>query len=232
MRISFLTRLLDLVAPRACAVCGSRLAASERFICSSCVLHLPRTGYHARPQDNIVARLFWGRVTVMKASAFIFFRPKAESAAIVYEMKYRGDVGACRYMGRMMAAELAADGFFDGIDIIVPIPLTRKRRRARGYNQSEELARGVAEVAGLPVDAAVVERKGFSVSQTKLSRGQRMDNVEGTFRLKAPGRIAGRHVLLVDDVITSGATMMSCVRAVSEADGVTVSVLALSFSHG
>lgn len=231
MRQSVLTRLFDLVAPRRCVACGARLAVSERVVCSSCLLHLPRTYYYSTPQDNVVARLFWGRVDVCRAAAFFFFRPKAESAAVIYAMKYRGDVDACRYMGRLMATELAADSFFNSIDIIVPVPLARKRRRARGYNQSEELARGMAEITGLPVDTRAVERTGFIISQTKLSREDRMDNVEGAFRLADASRISGRHVLLVDDVITSGATMLSCARAVGEAEGVTVSILALSFSH-
>lgn len=231
MRIGLLSRVLDLVCPRACAGCGCRLAAVERSVCSACLVHLPRTDYGHCPQDNPVARLFWGQMRIERAAALFFFVPHSDSARLIYSMKYRGGVGVCRDMGRILAGEYSVTGFFDGIDVVVPVPLTRGRRRDRGYNQSEELARGLAEVTGLPVEAHAVERTRFSVSQTRLSRAMRMENVEGLFRLTDGSRVAGRNVLLVDDVITSGATVMACAAALMQAGGVTVSVLTLAFSR-
>ncbi len=233
--ISLLSRVLDLICPRRCTACGCRLGVTEQTVCTPCLMHLPRTGYEACPDDNPVARLFWGQVRIERAASLFFFSPHSETARIIYRMKYYGGVDTCLDMGRILALEYAPAGFFGGIDVIIPVPLTFRRRLSRGYNQSELLARGIAEVTGLPVDTHVVVRTRFSISQTRLSRSGRMDNVDGLFRLRSAKdarRIACRHVLLVDDVVTSGATLMACARALMRAGGVRVSVLTLSFSHG
>jgi len=231
MRISLLTRLLDLISPRTCIVCGARLSPTEDIVCQSCLLHLPRTGFANSPKDNPMARLFWGLMPVEQAAAMIYHQPRSESARIIYNMKYAGRADAAIAMGRIMACEFAEKGFFDGIDVMVPVPLTESRKRKRGYNQSELIARGISEVTGIPVDTKAMERTAFSASQTSLTRWERQDNVKDSFSLN--GRhipAANRHVLIVDDVVTSGATTMACGSCLTSIEGIRLSVITLSFT--
>ena len=133
-------------------------------------------------------------------------------------------------MGRMMGKELLPSGFFDGIDGIIPIPLAKKRQRQRGYNQSVEIARGVSEVTGLPILNQVVRRTNFKSSQTQLGRWERNENVETVFELIDGNAIRGKHLLIIDDVITTGATMIACAQQLVKAGDVKVSVLSLGFA--
>ena len=153
-----------------------------------------------------------------------------ETANILYELKYKDHPEVGEVMGRLMAKELQASGFFDGIDGIVPIPLARKRQRQRGYNQSPEIARGISEITGLPIYNKVVRRKAFEGSQTNKGRWERNENVEGVFELKDASAIQGKHLLMVDDVVTTGATVIACVQELCKAGNVKVSVIALGFS--
>lgn len=228
--VSFFSRLLDLISPRQCLVCGRRLSVSEQVICSVCNLHLPRTGFQLTPLDNIMARMFWGRIPVERVAACFYYEAGSEVADILYGLKYHGEAETGVVMGRMMAREFLPTGFFDGIDVIVPVPLARKRERERGYNQSYMLAKGISEATGLPVAKRAVSRLRFEKSQTTMGRWDRLDNVENVFRLDDANAISGRHVLIVDDVVTTGATITACAGELLKAGGVTISVLSLSLA--
>lgn len=230
MVISFWRRLLDVVSPRSCVVCGGRLTVSEEVLCGRCNLHLPRTGFHLNAYENELARMFWGKIAVERASALFYFESHAETANILYELKYKDHPEIGEVMGRITARELHESGFFDGIDVIVPVPLTRQRERQRGYNQSLLLARGISGVTGLPVLDKVVARTTFTQSQTQMGRWERRENVEGAFRLVNAAPLQGRHILLVDDVITTGATMTACAKELLRAPGSKASLLALGFA--
>ena len=223
-------RLINLVAPKQCVMCGCRLAVGEDVVCTSCNLDLPRTNYHEKPYDNEMAKLFWGRMPVEKAAALFFYRARSASSRIVYSMKYLGHPEVGELMGRMAAVEFAKSGFFDDVDLIVPVPLAKKRQRARGYNQSMEIARGVSEITRLPIVADAVVRKSFNGSQTEMNRWQRNENVEDVFTLKDGSRIEGRHVLIVDDVVTTGATVFSCANELRRCCDVKFSVMSLGFT--
>ena len=229
-KISIWQRLLDLIAPRLCVVCGRRLSPAERVLCAVCNLHLPRTGFQQSPADNRMARLFWGVIPVEHAAALFYYEASSPTSNILYDLKYHDHPEIGREMGRLMARELTASDFFEGIDAIVPLPLAKKRRRQRGYNQSMELARGISEVTGLPVWNQIVRRTRFVKSQTQMGRQERMENVADVFEAKDLSAIRGRHVLLVDDVVTTGATMMACAREILKTEGVRVSLLALGFT--
>lgn len=224
-------QLCDLVSPRACVVCGRRLPVATDVLCPVCQLHLPRTGFQQTPEDNLLARLFWGIIPIERAVAFCYYSPASGTARAVYDMKYhhRPDVGVA--LGRLMATELQPSGFFDGIDLLVPVPLAPRRLRERGYNQSCQLALGVSRVTGLPVSEDVVCRTTFTSSQTQLSRQNRQENVEGVFLLRQAERLKGRHVLLIDDVITTGATVTACARELLRAENVRVSLLSFGLTH-
>ena len=222
-----LNALLDFISPRACHLCGKRLAVSEKNICAVCNWHLPRTGYAETAYDNPMARLFWGRFKVERAAAWIFYQSHGEPSKLIYKLKYHGRREIGEWLGRNAAEEFKDNGFFDDIDCIVPVPITWQRRFKRGYNQSEVIAHGISEVTGLPVLSNCVKRKGKSESQTHLSPDERMQNVLGAFNLCCPEKIKGRHILLVDDVVTTGATICSCAETLSEAGDVRISVLTI-----
>lgn len=228
--VSFWTRLLDLISPRLCVVCGQRLAVSEETLCSKCNLHLPRTGFASNPYENLMAKTFWGQIPLERAAALFYYEPHAETANIIYELKYKNHPEAGLTMGRMTARELQRSGFFEGIDAIVPVPLARKREHQRGYNQSLEIARGVSQITGLPILNKVVRRTAFEGSQTQKSRQERNENVEKVFELADGDSISGKHLLVVDDVVTTGATVIACGKQLTKAGGVRLSVLSLGFT--
>lgn len=227
--ISFWSRLLDLISPRLCVVCGNRLAVTEETLCSKCYLHLPRTDFTNDLYENMMAKLFWGQIKLEKATALFYYEPHAETAQILYELKYKNHPEIGVVMGRMMAKELMKSGLFEDIDALVPVPLAKKRERERGYNQSLELAKGVSEVTGLPIANLVIRRTKFVGSQTKRGRWERNENVEHVFEL-VDDNISDQHLLLIDDVVTTGATVIACAKEMQKASNVRISVLALGFA--
>ena len=227
--ISFWSRLLDLISPRLCVVCGNRLAVTEETLCSKCYLHLPRTDFANDLYENMMAKLFWGQIKLEKATALFYYEPHAETAQILYELKYKNHPEIGVVMGRMMAKELMKSRLFEDIDALVPVPLAKKREHERGYNQSLELAKGVSEVTGLPIANLVIRRTKFVGSQTKRGRWERNENVEHVFEL-VDDNISDQHLLLIDDVVTTGATVIACAKEMQKASNVRISVLALGFA--
>ena len=220
---------MDLISPRLCVVCGNRLAVTEETLCSKCYLHLPRTDFANDLYENMMAKLFWGQIKLEKATALFYYEPHAETAQILYELKYKNHPEIGVVMGRMMAKELMKSGLFEDIDALVPVPLAKKREHERGYNQSLELAKGVSEVTGLPIANLVIRRTKFVGSQTKRGRWERNENVEHVFEL-VDDNISDQHLLLIDDVVTTGATVIACAKEMQKASNVKISVLALGFA--
>ena len=224
------TRILDFISPRQCVVCGERLSPTERSLCSVCMLHLPRTTYQFSPDDNPMAQLFWHLTPVKRAAALLYYEPHSELARLIYDLKYhdRPDIG--EDMGRLMANEMQLAHFFDDIDVLLPVPLSRKRLRQRGYNQSEQLAIGISDIIHLPILTKALRRKHFIKSQTQLSRHERQENVEDMFELCDSSQLEGKHVLLIDDICTTGATLTACVDILKNIPGIRLSVLTLGFT--
>lgn len=230
--IGIFRRLLDFISPRACVICGCRLGITEEVICATCNMHLPRTYYDKDPYENEMARLFWGQMPVERAFAMIYYEPHSQVSRMVHSLKYLGHPEVGDFMGRMMSAELLGSTFFDGIDMIVPVPLSRKRKRKRGYNQSREIARGISSLTGIPVADNIVRRARFVESQTQKHRWQRLENVDGVFRLCDNAPVDGKHILLVDDVVTTGATIISCAKEICRGGNVRFSVLSFGYAKG
>ena len=228
--ISFWHRLFDLISPRTCVICGERLSITEEVICGRCDLHLPRTNYAVEPYENELAKRFYGRIPIERAAALFFYEGGSEVSRIIFQLKYHNHPEIGVIMGRRTAKEFAQKGFFEGIDAIIPVPLAKKRERERGYNQSMEIARGVSEVTGLPILKHVVTRKKFSDSQTHLGQQERLENVENAFTLVDTDAIRGKHILIIDDIVTTGATIHACVNVMKPAGGLRVSVLSLGMA--
>ncbi|MBR1548644.1 MAG: ComF family protein [Prevotella sp.] len=226
----WLTRILDFISPRHCVVCSRRLAAAEGSVCSVCMLHMPRTTYQFTPTDNPMAQLFWHLVPVERAAALVFYEPHSEMARIVYALKYgdRPDIG--EDMGRLMAEEMQLARYLEGIDLLLPVPLSPRRKRQRGYNQCELLARGISSKTSLPIASKAIGRRHFLKSQTRLSRQERQANVSNMFVLRDAAQLRGKHVLLVDDVCTTGATLTACAEVLRSVEGIRISVLTFGFT--
>ena len=227
---SFLSRLTELISPRVCPVCNCRISGAQDLLCLSCNVKLPRTDFMHHPYDNEMARMLWGRMAVERCVALAFFVPHSDMARLIYRLKYgnRPEVG--EDIGRLMGEEMSSTGFFEDVDLLIPVPLAKKRLRQRGYNQSLEIAKGIAEATGLPIAHAVVCRNAFMGSQTQKHWNERNENVKGVFELENPGQIRGKHVLLIDDVMTTGATLVSCGKEILQAEGVRISVLTFGYA--
>lgn len=220
--------LTDTLFPRQCTMCDRRLSTTESILCMDCQRHLAITGDHLSPLDNPTARLFWGRTDVERVVAMYSYRPNTRLADAIYRMKYGNMPEVGETMAIAVAGTLAQHGFFDNIDIIIPLPLHRKREVERGYNQSYFIARGLQSISHLPIRNDIVKRQRNTPSQTSLNHNLRQNNMEGAFRLLKPSVIESKHVLLVDDIITTGASMLCCTKTLHEANNVTISIFALA----
>lgn len=227
LKISFWSRLINLIAPRSCIVCGCRLGLNEDVICSRCNLHLPRTHHARRPYDNEMAKLFWGRLPIERAAALIHHASGSQVSNIIYRLKYghRPETGII--MGELIAKELSTFHFFDGIDLIIPVPLAKSRMRQRGYNQSEMLAEGVSRITRIKVARDIVARTVHTETQTHKDRWERSDNVKDAFDAVHPEKLKGKHILLMDDVVTTGSTLCACGKCLMAEPEVKISILTL-----
>jgi ComF family protein len=218
---------ISLLFPRLCYACGNHLSRNENLICTECYILIPRTGYHLEP-ENPVEKLFWGRCRIEKAAAFSFYNKGSRIRNLIHNLKYKGirDVGY--ELGRIYGETLKNSDFTDDIDIIIPVPLHPSKKRVRGFNQSDIISQGLSEATGLPVNKLLLSRITVSSTQTKKSRYERWTNVEGIFSVADVANLRGKHVLLVDDVITTGSTIESCASELLKTEGVRVSVVALA----
>lgn len=215
--------------------------AGEETLCHRCMLYLP---LYIPPSpapsfffDNPMARMFWGLFEIERAAAFFYYEPGGIAARLIHHIKYHGREDLALSLGEMFARKLLEAGpdesdshFFDDIDVIVPVPLAKERQRQRGYNQSERIARGISDVTGIPLCLSALKRLSFQGSQTQLNVVARRENVERTFTLADETAIAGKHVLLVDDVMTTGATLKACSLQLNIANGVRVSIATLGYT--
>lgn len=226
-----LRSILDFLFPRKCLVCHQTLTSSEDSICVCCELTLPRTMlWNAAKEDNHVRGRYVDKVEIENVFPYFYFKPQGPVAQMVYSFKYKGNRHSAIVMGTKMAAELKDAGVFDGIDLLVPVPVTKARRRQRGFNQTEMLCQGIHAITGIEVMADALIRTNFIVSQTKLTTAERIMNIDGAFMLNhyVSASLMGKHIMLVDDVITTGATTTECAKVLKEVPFVKVSVLALA----
>ncbi len=219
----------SLFYPKACFACGESLLKTEEVLCTSCVFGLPKTHFQDY-EDNPLEQLFWGRFPFESATALYFFAKKGTVQHLIHQLKYGGHKEIGVYLGKLLGQELKASARFSTLDLIVPVPLHPKRLHERGYNQSEQIASGLSQSLDIPVDTTSFVRAFATKTQTKKTREERWDNVSEKFLVTTPEALAGKHLLLVDDVITTGATLDACVQTLSRIDGVKISIAALGFA--
>ncbi len=221
--------LLELFFPTLCITCGERLITQEKYLCFKCWHDVPRTHFHHEP-ENKVAQLFWGRVQIENATSFFAYRKGSNYQQLIHFIKYRGMKDLGYESGKKLGYELQESEDFLSADLVVPVPLHPKKERKRGYNQCSYIARGVADVLGKPLSEGNLHRKVFTSTQTQKNRFERWQNVEGIFGLNNPGEYKGKHVLLIDDVVTTGSTLEACAWQLLQIEGVKVSIATLAFA--
>lgn len=227
--MTLINDFLSLIYPRRCEACSDLLFQHEQFICTHCRLNLPKSGYHAG-QANRLATALAGRVPLEHALCFYLFEKSGRVQRMIHAIKYQEQKELGEYLGRLYAGDLLKNRDLGGVDVILPIPLHHKKLKARGFNQSEWFARGLSLGLSLPVDTTSMERRKETATQTKKKKYQRWENVENIFEIREPALLKNKHVLLVDDVITTGATIEAAWQALKTVDGIKVSVASIAFA--
>ncbi|WP_289053228.1 ComF family protein [Carboxylicivirga marina] len=217
----------DLFFPPVCISCGTHLFKNEIEICQMCIRRLPRTHFEKRPHDNQISIMMWGRCRINQAYALFFYKKGERVQRLLHEVKYRGNIKLGEELGRQLAKTIVRNGD-NSYDEIIPIPLHPKKKIKRGFNQAEVIANGMAEIMKVPVNVSDVVRNTYTSSQTRKGRFERWQNVESIFSVKSPENLAGKHLLLIDDVVTTGSTLEACVNQLSTIDNVKVSVATIA----
>jgi ComF family protein len=231
MPLKLFRSFLDFLTPRTCCACGRRLSVDEDVFCTTCMLQLPFTDLLSHPYDNEMAQTFWGKIRHFeKAYALMYHEPHADSAHVVYQIKYfdKPDTGVD--IGTLMGKAMKDSDFLNDIDALLPVPLAKTREYERGFNQSEMIALGIKDATGLPILDDAVKRTTFNGSQTHKDRISRAENVEHAFSLVKGDKLIGKHVLIIDDVVTTGATICSLAKQLEAIEGIRISVASIGFA--
>jgi len=226
----YLQHFVEIVYPKLCLACWRESPLKGREICLNCLTELPITD-HFQFQNNIVVKKFWGRAQIEYGAALFFYHKTSKFVDMMHRFKYEGVRRIGHMLGKMAGMRLAKSSWFSKLDIIIPVPIHPVRRAKRGYNQSTEFARGIVEFANLPIVENLLIKSTYTTTQTNKGRTERIDNVEGTFSLTEWKRYTGKHFLLVDDVITTGATIEACARKLLEIPNSKVSVVSIAVAR-
>jgi ComF family protein len=224
-----LTDLLALFFPHACLACQEPLVAGEHHLCTTCRAELPYTDYHLLPADqNPLSRRFWGKLPVAHTLSYLRFLQHGRVQRLLHQLKYQGQQGVGKALGQLYGAELATAGLAPTFDLIVPVPLHRRKLARRGFNQADAFAEGLANALPCPWSASALRRTEYTDSQTRKSRTERWENVSSVFEVAKPQEVAGRHILLVDDVLTTGATLEACGAVLLAAGATQLSIATIA----
>jgi len=219
---------ISLFYPEVCITCGESLAEKEEFICTSCFFKLPKTDYHNQPA-NTLYKVFYGRAEIKAAAAYCYYSKGSMVQDLVHEIKYndKKELGTC--FGKWYGADLKNTSPFSDLDYIIPVPLHPKKLQRRGYNQSACFADGLSQVMNVTVLPNALTRLKDTETQTNKSRFSRWENVKNVFTVGNKEQLQGKHVLLVDDIITTGATMEACIHALNAVPVASVSVASIGY---
>lgn len=222
----YLSSFTNLIFPNLCVACNVALSGNEQFVCSKCLSSLPFTNFWEH-KNNPVEEVFWGRVHLENAASMVFFEKGSAFQKILHQLKYRNNPDIGIHIGKYFGNKLLNTAYCN-IDIIIPVPLHRSRFKKRGYNQSEKIAEGLGFVFKKPAVNQVIKRSKATKTQTSKSRFERWQNVEGVFDVVDKSILVNKHILVVDDVITTGATSESLITEILKIPGTKVSFVALA----
>lgn len=221
--------ILHLLFPHVCEACGLELLGNERILCVSCWKDLPETKFHLQV-NNPMEQKFFGRIPFEYGTAMYYFNKDSRIQEALHALKYRGNTEVGEELGRRFGREIESCTWVKDIDIILPVPLSEQKLKKRGYNQSECIAKGLASMLGKEIDAFSLVRKKNTETQTHKSRSERLQNMQNAFEVANTEALSHKHILLIDDVITTGATMESCALTLLALPGVKVSVASLAYA--
>jgi ComF family protein len=224
-----LSPLIHLFYPHICRGCAVELNSLKETLCISCSGNLPYTGF-AKTENNPVEKTFWGRIEVEAAMSLLYFTPSSITQKLMHQLKYKGCQQLGVYLGQLIGYELISSNRFSSIDAILPLPLFAAKEKLRGYNQATVIAEGISYVTKIPVFTDWIARTHFTETQTKKSREERWQNVEGLFKVIKPDALKNKSILLVDDVLTTGATLEACGNAIKKIPETTVFIATLAYA--
>ena len=222
--------VIGLLFPELCNGCGTHLYYGEKEICTKCLFDLPYTDYHLF-QENRVAKQLWARLACNAAMAMLYFRKGAKVQNLIHSLKYKDKTAVGIKLGNLLGERLKLSAQYAAIDLIIPVPLHPKKERARSYNQSKYIADGIAEILNVPVSNSHLLRKLYTSSQTKKARYIRYENMQDVFQINNIEELKNLHVLLVDDVITTGATIEACGNSLLTANIAKLSIAIVAFAE-
>lgn len=222
-----LADFISLIYPRYCVGCNGSLVKGEELLCTHCLLELPKTDYHTNPQNSFYQKMS-GRIPVKFVMAQLKFVKESKVQNLLHNLKYKNHPEIAVSLGRMYGQELLYRNYKNEFDIIIPVPLHKVRKRKRGYNQSEEFGKGLSEVLQIPCSDEIVKRVLKTETQTKKTKLKRWNNVSEVFQVIKPQQIHNKRILLVDDVITTGATLEACAKVLLEANCEEVSIACIA----
>ena len=220
--------ILHVLFPHVCAGCGSDIINEESTLCMRCLAELPETNFHLHA-NNPVEKIFWGRLPLVSATAQYYFSKETRMQHLMHQFKYKGNKALGKQLGYLMGNDLLKSNRFK-IDAVLPLPLFASKEKRRGYNQATVLCEGIAEVMKVDLLKHVIIRTQHTATQTKKGRVERWINIEGKFELVKPGKIQNKNILLVDDVITTGATLEACGQELLKARNIGLSIATLCFA--
>lgn len=227
LQTGYWTNFVSLLFPTLCQACGESLVTGEELICLNCRYNLPFTDFHLKP-DNMVAQQFWGKIYLEGAYAMCYFAKGGKMQHLMHHFKYKGIQKIGNLLGNIAGEQLLKSPVFKSADVVIPVPLHKSRLRKRGYNQSMCFAEGLSEKMRIPIDENNLVRLRATETQTHRSRFSRFENMQEVFTLTNPESLRNKHVLLVDDVVTTGSTLEACGTALLKAEGLKLSIATIA----
>lgn len=222
--------IINLFYPHLCVGCGSDLYSASSLLCYKCLNRLPVTNFHIYP-ENLVEKIFWGRLPIHAVTSLCYFTKDSLVQQILHQLKYKGNKELGVVMGKIMGEMLLESQRFNSVNVVVPLPLHPRKERMRGFNQARMLAEGICAVTGWPLIQSALIRRSYTETQTHRNRISRWENMKEKFECVAPELLHDQHVLLVDDVITTGATLESCGTEILKTAGTRLSIATMAYAN-